>query len=131
MMAANYYAVRIGRNPGIYKSWIECKNEVNAFSGAVFKKFKTESEALNFLSLNPKSKSEKAFKTTSSSFLQRSSEQESYYHSASKSGHSGFEELQKSDLSRPFERDSILLYVDGGCDGQLVKNTCKPSYLVS
>lgn len=44
-----YYAVKNGRNPGIYSTWDECKREVTGFSGAVYKKFKTYEEAESFI----------------------------------------------------------------------------------
>lgn len=44
-----YYAVRVGRNPGIYPTWDACKAEVNGFYGAKFKKFVTHEEAVNFI----------------------------------------------------------------------------------
>jgi len=43
-----YYAVKVGRVPGIYQSWSECKLQVNGYSGAVFKSFKSLTEARNF-----------------------------------------------------------------------------------
>ena len=33
------YAVRIGRTPGVYKTWDECKEQTQGYPGAVFKKF--------------------------------------------------------------------------------------------
>src|SRR5699024_10347610 len=44
-----YYAVRKGRNPGIYTSWDSCLKEVKGFSGAIYKSFKTKAEAIAFL----------------------------------------------------------------------------------
>ena len=44
-----YYAVKIGRTPGIYTSWNDCQKEVISFSGAVYKSFQTLSEAQDFL----------------------------------------------------------------------------------
>ena len=35
-----FYAVAKGKNPGIYKSWNECQNQVKGFKGAKFQKFK-------------------------------------------------------------------------------------------
>ena len=32
-MAGKFYAVRVGRTPGIYLSWDECKKNVDGFSG--------------------------------------------------------------------------------------------------
>lgn len=48
-MANKYYAVKEGRIPGIYLTWEECKAQVNAYSGAVYKSFKTKSEAERFM----------------------------------------------------------------------------------
>jgi ribonuclease HI len=48
---ANYYAVRVGHQPGLYRSWEECEASVKGYSGAVFKGFATRSEAEAFLNL--------------------------------------------------------------------------------
>lgn len=45
----NYYAVRVGRKPGIYNTWDECQEQVLKFSGAAFKGFDTYNEALTFV----------------------------------------------------------------------------------
>lgn len=39
------YVVWVGYNPGIYKTWAECKAQINGFSSAKFKSFKTSEEA--------------------------------------------------------------------------------------
>ena len=49
MAGNNFYAVKVGRNPGVYRTWDECKKETAGFSGAVYKKFKTREEAENFI----------------------------------------------------------------------------------
>lgn len=48
-MAKYYYAVRKGKNIGIYTTWKECEENVKGFSGAEYKKFSTYDEALNFI----------------------------------------------------------------------------------
>lgn len=48
-MAQKYYAVKIGKTPGIYRTWEECKAMVHGFPGAVYKSFPTEKEAFSFL----------------------------------------------------------------------------------
>lgn len=48
-MTKFYYAVRNGRNPGIYNSWAECEKQVKGFKEAKYKKFKTCDEANNFI----------------------------------------------------------------------------------
>ncbi|KAM9918544.1 hypothetical protein OXX59_008584 [Metschnikowia pulcherrima] len=45
-----YYAVAKGRSAGVYNSWSDCKDNVNGYSGATYKKFNTQSEAQNFVS---------------------------------------------------------------------------------
>lgn len=47
---SNFYAVKVGKQPGIYKTWDECKEQVSGFSGAVYKGFQTKKEAEDFLS---------------------------------------------------------------------------------
>ncbi|GAA5978425.1 hypothetical protein JCM10908_004350 [Rhodotorula pacifica] len=47
-----FYAVRVGRKPGIYTTWDECAAQVNGFQGAKHKKFPTEAEARAFAGLD-------------------------------------------------------------------------------
>lgn len=50
-MAKKYfYAVKKGRNPGIYESWDECKRQVIGFKSAEYKKFASREEAEDFIS---------------------------------------------------------------------------------
>lgn len=44
----SFYAVRIGRIPGIYNSWNECNKQVGGFKGAIYKKFSTKISAVEF-----------------------------------------------------------------------------------
>ena len=46
------YAVAVGRKPGLYKTWDECKAQTDGFSGAKFKSFSSENEAKKYLRLN-------------------------------------------------------------------------------
>ena len=46
---AKFYAVKIGRKPGIYNSWDECKMQVDKFKGAVYKSFSNKEDALMFI----------------------------------------------------------------------------------
>lgn len=48
-MAAKYYAVKVGKKPGIYRSWDACRAVVHGFPGAVYKSFPTLAEAEAFL----------------------------------------------------------------------------------
>ena len=44
-----YYAVKKGRNPGIYTSWDSCLEEVKGYSGAIYKSFKNLDDAKDFI----------------------------------------------------------------------------------
>ena len=44
-----FYAVKIGRNSGIYETWDECQEQVIGFKGSKYKKFKTYEEAADFI----------------------------------------------------------------------------------
>ena len=45
----SYYAVHIGKTPGIYKNWNDCKINVIGYKGAVYKKFENLTDAKKFL----------------------------------------------------------------------------------
>lgn len=44
-----YYAVRVGRHPGIYITWPEAHKEVTGFIGAVYKSFPSLAEAQEYM----------------------------------------------------------------------------------
>ena len=44
-----FYAVRKGRNPGIYFSWLECKSQIHRYPGAVYKSFECLESAENYM----------------------------------------------------------------------------------
>lgn len=48
-MGKKFYAVKKGFKTGIFENWDECKKQINGFSGAVYKSFKTFDEAQKFL----------------------------------------------------------------------------------
>jgi len=49
MPKSKFYAVRVGRKPGIYLTWAECQAQINHFSGAQYKSFASRSEADAYL----------------------------------------------------------------------------------
>ncbi len=49
MAKRKVYAVRKGRNTGVFDTWEECKRAVHGFSGAVYKSFETRQEAQDYL----------------------------------------------------------------------------------
>lgn len=46
---AKFYAVRKGRNTGIYDSWNECKKQIEGFKGAIYKSFSLYEDAEKFI----------------------------------------------------------------------------------
>ena len=51
MAKKNFYAVKVGKTPGIYKTWPECQANTSGFPGAVFKGFETLAEAQAFMDI--------------------------------------------------------------------------------
>jgi len=47
-MPNKFYAVKIGRSPGVYHTWAECKASIDKYKGAVFKSFGSLEEAQDF-----------------------------------------------------------------------------------
>lgn len=48
-MGKKFYAVKVGKTPGIYETWAECQPLVNGYPGAVYKSFTTRMEAEAFI----------------------------------------------------------------------------------
>ena len=44
-----FYAVRVGKQPGIYNSWDTARAQVDGYPNAKYKSFKTEAEAQAFM----------------------------------------------------------------------------------
>lgn len=52
-MAGKFYAVKAGRQTGIFNSWEECKKQVDGYPSASYKSFKTAAEAAAYIGLIP------------------------------------------------------------------------------
>ena len=44
-----FYAVAVGRNPGIYDTWEKAQEQVNGYSKALYRKFKDKTEDKKFI----------------------------------------------------------------------------------
>ena len=51
MVAKKYYAVRVGKEPGIYLTWDDCKAMTNGYPGAIFMSFTSYEEAEAFIGI--------------------------------------------------------------------------------
>lgn len=50
MVKKKFYAVKVGKTPGIYGTWSETEEQVKGFPGAVYKSFSTEEDAIRYIS---------------------------------------------------------------------------------
>lgn len=46
---SKFYGVKVGKNPGVYETWEDCKSEITGFKGAVYKAFKSREEAEEYV----------------------------------------------------------------------------------
>ena len=44
-----FYAVKVGKKPGVYTTWSETQEQVKGFKGAVYKKFDNKNQATAFI----------------------------------------------------------------------------------
>jgi len=54
MTGNKWYVVWKGLEPGIYKTWMECKQQIDGFEGARYKSFDTQEQAVEAYRSNPK-----------------------------------------------------------------------------
>lgn len=52
MPKQKYYAVSVGRVPGIYLNWNDCKDQVHKYPQALYKSFSNQNDAKHFLDRN-------------------------------------------------------------------------------
>lgn len=111
-----YYAVRIGRNPGIYHTWDECKRETMGFKGASFKKFSTREDAEAFINEIEEDKKESAEKDELVVYVDGS------YRNSDKSHSYGVYMLNDEEeytYSKRFFKDSDMRNVSGEIKGAM------------
>ena len=111
-----YYAVRIGRNPGIYHTWDECKRETMGFKGASFKKFSTREDAEAFINEIEEDKKKSAEKDELVVYVDGS------YRNSDKSHSYGvymFNDEEEYTYSKRFFKDSDMRNVSGEIKGAM------------
>jgi len=111
-----YYAVRIGRNPGIYHTWDECKRETMGFKGASFKKFSTREDAEAFINEVEEEKKESAEKDELVVYVDGSYRNKDKSHSY---GVYMFNEEEEYTYSKRFFKDSEMRNVSGEIKGAM------------
>lgn len=111
-----YYAVRIGRNPGIYHTWDECKRETMGFKGASFKKFSTREDAEAFINEVEEEKKESAEKDELVVYVDGSYMNKDKSHSY---GVYMFNDEEEYTYSKRFFKDSEMRNVSGEIKGAM------------
>ena len=111
-----YYAVRIGRNPGIYHTWDECKRETMGFKGASFKKFSTREDAEAFINEVEEEKKESAEKDELVVYVDGSYRNKDKSHSY---GVYMFNDEEEYTYSKRFFKDSEMRNVPGEIKGAM------------
>lgn len=73
MATKKYYAVKVGKNPGIYDNWDVTKENVVGFTGAIYKSFSNYDDAVDFMSdINKECNSNNPFVYVDGSFDSKS-----------------------------------------------------------
>ncbi len=111
-----YYAVRIGRNPGIYHTWDDCKRETMGFKGASFKKFSTREDAEAFINEVEEEKKESAEKDELVVYVDGSYRNKDKSHSY---GVYMFNDEEEYTYSKRFFKDSEMRNVSGEIKGAM------------
>ena len=62
-MTKKFYAVKVGRQTGIFNSWEECRKQVDGYPGSIFKSFNTAAEACAFIGLIPNHNTDSSLNT--------------------------------------------------------------------
>lgn len=119
-----HYAVRVGRKPGIYRTWDETKAMVHGFSGAIYKSFATRDEAQTFMQ-----NAQKSFSTSSSidpppAIRIKTSEAEYVAIEAPVVAAEYEQELEKLP-SVEETPETLIVYTDGACTNNNQKNAAK------
>lgn len=96
MAAKKIYAVKKGQKTGIFETWEACKEAVDGYSGAEYKSFKTQKEALEYLGVQE------------TDYVQERMD------------------LPKAEKTEPVsenpqDKDMLIVYVDGSYEHSLLK----------
>ncbi|MFR9070916.1 MAG: viroplasmin family protein [Paraclostridium sp.] len=115
-MSNKYYAVKVGKKPGIYNTWDECKEQVNKFPGAIYKSFKTLEEAEKFTGIKKEVKisKEKSIKTKITDKVNKVNKESELKPIRSSAKVKYFEKyIKPDDIKNDFD---FVAFVDGSYD---------------
>ncbi|XP_067878318.1 ribonuclease H1 [Heterodontus francisci] len=124
-----YYAVRAGRKPGVYATWDECKEQVDKFPCARFKKFATEEDAWSFIGTvasssqaastecSGQSKSADESKIQNGNGEKRSHESSDADSEPCTKRFKSTKSFSDSEQKFTYMGDAVAVYTDGCCSG--------------
>ncbi|XP_061935741.1 ribonuclease H1 isoform X1 [Apis cerana] len=125
-MSTKYYAVARGRTPGIYNTWLECKEQVDQFPRPIFRKFHSKEEAEDFIKQCTKTNKKENNKNLSSILGKRlqNNQETNNKKSLKKQKQMNLEEhskiihIENKEISGDFNIDNdgyVNVYTDGAC----------------
>jgi len=113
-MVKKYYAVKNGRNTGIYNTWGECKSQVNGYSGAVHKSFSTKREAEAYMNnSSTNSYQPRSYASNRNNYYSHRNSYNDYTPSYSYSGSSSSSSSRNYHKNSNTESNKAVAYVDG------------------
>ncbi|KAI4790152.1 hypothetical protein KUCAC02_034805 [Chaenocephalus aceratus] len=123
-----YFSVRKGFKPGVYKTWDECKGQVDKFPGASFKKFASEKDAWAFFRGVVPSPAPQSPDPALALLPKSGPEPLEYIALGKKRSHSAEDAQTRPKRVKPSEGsssvgsdgftymgDAVVVYTDGGC----------------
>ena len=117
-MAKKFYAVKKGRETGIFTTWEACKASVNGYSGAQYKSFSTPEEAVVYLKGETSLYSEASEEECWTAYVDGSFDQEKKAYSY---GCILLYQGERTEMSRAFQggEDISMRNVAGGLEGAM------------
>ena len=114
MAKVKYYTVWKGSNPGVYKSWKECYQQIHGYEGAIYKSF------------NKKEEAEQAYYSNPYKYIGKSGKKENLFKSFMQPPN---ESSNGSVLFLPSEVCENAIAVDAACSGNPGKMEYRGIYL--
>ena len=113
----NFYAVAIGKKPGIYDNWGQCAQQVLNYRGAMFKKFRTKSDAEKFIQNNNENIKIEYYLTGQPRAREEPPISKNLAYVEADESSSSDDEISKiiDKIYRPSFKTSYFVYTDGAC----------------
>lgn len=119
-----YYAVARGRQVGIYRTWNECKAQVDGFQTARYKKFATEAEARKFVADNISVQGTKnsVASSSTSSTVSETTRKRKCEGTLRCSPVKKAKPEEEEEVMDPAFADALVVYTDGACSSNGTSN---------